>query len=993
MGVKITELTALSAAPDSSDVLAVVDISDTSMAASGTTKKITFANLISSISQVPSQTGHASKYLTTDGSTASWSTISSAHSTLTELDYASAGHTGFAGTGVANTFTVGGQAISNATASVVPLTITGAASQTANLQSWKNSAGNTLLAVGPLGGLDSQATYATATTNYGIRHRYTTSWTGAPATTYGLSVDITNSTTGSSSGTETIRALHGRISSAGSSSVTSGSVTVNLYGVQTEVNDNRTYSHTSGTVTVNRYLSNFSASTGSHTFNCAGGTVNYKVYGARLATGYSCTNTAGTVNLTTYGVHIDGASNAATTHAGYGVYVAHTGTDWTSYTGCHVQLPSNVSTSTGIVIRAASSGTLAADYLRCELSAGQKKFRITPEGYVETYRITSEGGVEIYCPGSTYVNGFSASNVGLIVTAAASQTANLVETQDSSSNPFLQQDCYGRLKLNLYSGNTNNNWPALDISYPDNIGQIGYAIRINSLNYGQGFLTWNSGSAVMNWAEAGITYYRNFAWTMTGPSGEGRYFHVSCPWSPTYDPSPSTYKHAFVVSGDIRPTANTALVAIGSALTSFDGTTSGYFTGSSNGTYIGLNAKTGFTGNLLDVQVAGVQRFAVDNSGATAVTLSSASSVGLTVKAATSQTANLTEWQNSSGTVLAKVGSNGNIYSAGTLYTNTWAGAGYLNGIALVADSGNPYSINGFSIGPSGNYFKSAYIVSSTGTPLGQSQWKCSFANNVNATYRSQVALHVYDYGADYSDGREAMRIVAQGTAAYVGIGETTPLAMLHVKNTNASDIGVIVKAAASQTANLQEWQKSDGTAPLVVKPNGAIYQFENIDDSASGTPGFRKYSRWLYGNIIEWFASGTGTNAFYINGDNGGYGRITISSSENYLTLRGGHSRAGGGSVAIIPYTADAVVCSIYGVTSQSANLLEFRDPTFATVYATYSENGYCTTRKNSAPADAELSAGECAYWFDSTDGAAKFKIKGKSADGTVVTGEVALA
>lgn len=44
-------------------------------------------------------------------------------------------------------------------------------------------------------------------------------------------------------------------------------------------------------------------------------------------------------------------------------------------------------------------------------------------------------------------------------------------------------------------------------------------------------------------------------------------------------------------------------------------------------------------------------------------------------------------------------------------------------------------------------------------------------------------------------------------------------------------------------------------------------------------------------------------------------------------------------------------------------------------------------------APADADLAANEMALWFDSTNGAAKLMIKGKSANGTVVTGEVALA
>jgi hypothetical protein len=52
----------------------------------------------------------------------------------------------------------------------------------------------------------------------------------------------------------------------------------------------------------------------------------------------------------------------------------------------------------------------------------------------------------------------------------------------------------------------------------------------------------------------------------------------------------------------------------------------------------------------------------------------------------------------------------------------------------------------------------------------------------------------------------------------------------------------------------------------------------------------------------------------------------------------------------------------------------------------------GAVITGQNTAPADGDLNASEVALWFDATDGAAKLKIKGKSANGTVVTGEVAL-
>ncbi len=46
-----------------------------------------------------------------------------------------------------------------------------------------------------------------------------------------------------------------------------------------------------------------------------------------------------------------------------------------------------------------------------------------------------------------------------------------------------------------------------------------------------------------------------------------------------------------------------------------------------------------------------------------------------------------------------------------------------------------------------------------------------------------------------------------------------------------------------------------------------------------------------------------------------------------------------------------------------------------------------------NSAPADEDLAPGECALWFDKTNGAAKLMIKAKQNDGTVKTGSVSLS
>ena len=73
------------------------------------------------------------------------------------------------------------------------------------------------------------------------------------------------------------------------------------------------------------------------------------------------------------------------------------------------------------------------------------------------------------------------------------------------------------------------------------------------------------------------------------------------------------------IIGTVTASANYGLVNIGSAAIAFDGSTAGYFVGSANGTELAINAVSGFTGNLIDAQVAGSSKFSVTNAGAVTI--------------------------------------------------------------------------------------------------------------------------------------------------------------------------------------------------------------------------------------------------------------------------------------------------------------------------------------------------------------------------------------
>jgi len=163
-----------------------------------------------------------------------------------------------------------------------------------------------------------------------------------------------------------------------------------------------------------------------------------------------------------------------------------------------------------------------------------------------------------------------------------------------------------------------------------------------------------------------------------------------------------------------------------------------------------------------------------------------------------------------------------------------------------------------------------------------------------------------------------------------------------------------------------------------------------------------------------DWYGSG---NALFIAGIDGeafnnGTGGVDSSSQ-----LAGGSFTAdnlGSGIVAnafaIITYdtggTGPATNFTSIQVQSQSNPTivnktgLEIQDVAGATTNSAIKTGlgkvqfgDFFTTHANAAPADALLSAGEIAFWFDKTNGASKLMLKAKQADGTVKTAQVALA
>lgn len=129
---------------------------------------------------------------------------------------------------------------------------------------------------------------------------------------------------------------------------------------------------------------------------------------------------------------------------------------------------------------------------------------------------------------------------------------------------------------------------------------------------------------------------------------------------------------------------------------------------------------------------------------------------------------------------------------------------------------------------------------------------------------------------------------------------------------------------------------------------------------------------------------------------------QMQVNSQITYFTALVGGLAAPGfgigvavpvGHLHIKPTNTNLTGIIVDQIAGGAGALLLMRDSAGTTTYSRFNKDGYFMTRKTAAPADADIATGEMALWFDSTNGAAKLKIKAKQADGTVRVGEVALA
>ena len=388
-------------------------------------------------------------------------------------------------------------------------------------------------------------------------------------------------------------------------------------------------------------------------------------------------------------------------------------------------------------------------------SGGIPRFSFTaPNAASEALSINGNSvGVQTPSPTAVFqVTSNSASNVVSIIKGAASQTANLTQWQDSAGSLAAWIGFDGRTYL-AYSMIGTWNLDAMQTIYSNSASRIGSVIR-GAASQTADLQQWQDSTGTVL---AEIMSNGSFFVNSTGTSND-----------------PITIQRGSTTRFKVDPYGNVFAgnLTAGNVVTSIAGTTVGVYT------------------NI-------------------------ASNIGLIVRGAASQTANLQEWQNSAGTSLVSVSSSGDIFSSSRIVGFRYGRFG--NDISYTDDAPLRVSSNGAST-----------VVSVTKGATSQTanlqEWQNS-AGTVLSKIDSAGALTVPSatiaYVNFYSNGNTSFGGTTQ--TYNLTAGSSTSVGTFTVTPTSASTVGQVIRGAASQTANLQEWQASDGTVRAAVDANGFI--------------------------------------------------------------------------------------------------------------------------------------------------------------------------
>ena len=350
----------------------------------------------------------------------------------------------------------------------------------------------------------------------------------------------------------------------------------------------------------------------------------------------------------------------------------------------------------------------------------------------------------------------------------------------------------------------------------------------------------------------------------------------------------------------------------------------------------------------------------ISSSGGSTITAASASTKGLIIKGAASQTADLQQWQIPNGNKTAWVDGNGQ-FETGYFFTNFGGGSYKNSGLITVNPANNIVPL--VIAGASGQTSDLQQWRNSAGTVLasidsnGQLRTPqilniASFNNSrlqmtstgslFDVGVASNVVLRVRGAASQTADlqqwqnssGTLMAAVKADGSFRAGGANGATKFLVdqfgtlslgtdrnitgtptyLFVQSQASSDIGAVVKGASGQSVNLQEWQNSAGTVLAKVDSAGGF---------TAGNTFLTSTSSSTVGLTVTAATGQTSTNIFEVQ--RAGGGDASFSVSHNYIDLNRNTTAAA--SMTVYGANAGAVPLYVKGRTSQTVNLQEWQN------------------------------------------------------------------
>lgn len=317
--------------------------------------------------------------------------------------------------------------------------------------------------------------------------------------------------------------------------------------------------------------------------------------------------------------------------------------------------------------------------------------------------------------------------------------------------------------------------------------------------------------------------------------------------------------------------------------------------------------------------------------------------LGIAVKGVGGQTANLQEWQDSAGVVLTRVSPNGDLgVRPGFTATSTIT----LGDSSFSKTSGSAFLFN------SGIQSTSDIQARTTGATLAAPRQVGFVAPNTGEGAR---------FYFDNSDGIQTGFGQRTQFYSYWGIelrghtelssptmvAGTTSDAGVFIPNTIAAARALVVRAAASQTADMQVWEDSAGTLRAAVTNSGRLVgngglMTPHIADLSDTGPRFTvsntaitAINRNNTANVpltVQGMASQSG-NLFELRDSSSvllaGFGATGSFFSGSNFTM----GTSGGGRVSIQPRTTTEIALTLRAIASQTANTQEWQDSAGSTI------------------------------------------------------------